>query len=151
MSLTSISGRHGVPSESTETSPAGERAGDKIVEHEVEPQAPAHAAGGRKSQAGNCHAGGVHAREAAFGRDLGAGIGGQRINLVIFPPRAALGETINRARRGKDKGAHASLSREPGETQARLRIDLVGDLLEPVSHRVVRHRRQMNNSVDPVE
>ena len=59
MSATSISGRHGVPSLSTVISPGGQRAGDEIVEHEIEPQPVGHAAGGREAQAGDRHLAGV--------------------------------------------------------------------------------------------
>ena len=123
----------------------------EVVEDEVEPQAVAHAAGGGEPQTGDRHPPGIHPGEPALGRHFRARVGGQRIDLVAFAARPALGKAVNRARRGKDKGAHAGLAGEPGEAQTGLRIDLVGHLLEPAPHRVVRDSRQMDDRVDTGE
>ena len=73
------------------------------------------------------------------------------MTVVAFAARPALGKAVDAAGRGKDKGAHAGLAGEPGETQTGLRVDLVGHLLEPVAHRVIRDSRQMDDRIDTVE
>jgi hypothetical protein len=77
--------------------PGGERAGDEIIQHEIEPQPRGKPAGGGEAQAGRGHARQLHLPQPLLGRDLGAGIGGQRPDRIALAPRAGIGRAIDAA------------------------------------------------------
>jgi hypothetical protein len=126
----------------------GESAGDEVVEDEVEAEPGAHAAGGREAQAGDFKGGIRKGLEVDFGGDLGAGVGREGVEGGRFGAGAVFSEAIDAATGGKDEGGSAGAFGLFGDGDAGLVVDLEGDVLEGLAHRVVRDGSQMDDGGD---
>ena len=91
------------------------------------------------------------AREALLRVELGSGVGGQRVDRIVFGAGLALGETVHTATGREDKVAHAGVRREPRQAQAGGAVDTVRCRLELLAHRIIRDGGQMHHGVGAVQ
>src|SRR6185312_60758 len=114
-----------------------DRARDEIVDHQVEPEAIAHAAGGGEAQAGDGEVPVGELREVDLGADLRLGIGGERVQGRGFAPRRVVRQPVDAAARGEHEALDARRFGHARDLDAGAMVDLVGDLLERLPHRIV--------------
>ena len=148
MSRTSISGRQGVPSDSTVILPVAIAEATKSLSTRSRrsrsdmPQAVA------KRRRGRDHALEVHLRQGLFGVDLGAGVGGLRIERIALASRGARRKAVDAAARREDEMFHPRRRREFGEAHRAAAIDLIGHLGEGLAHRIVGNGGELDHAVD---
>jgi hypothetical protein len=129
----------------------GQGGGDEVVQHQIQSDSLAEAAGGREAQARDREAFVRQRFERLLGGDLRARVRGQRTEAGGFVLGVIAARPVDRAARREHERAHAGVLCPPRRIPDRHRVDLLGHLLERVAHRIVRDRGELDDGVDAAQ
>ena len=151
MSSTCTSGRHGVPSLCSRTSPLVNAVPVRLLTTMSRAQPRRGPVGRGVAQVGRAEAVVGELADALLGDHLALAVGGHRVEGGVLPDRLVAGRAVQRAGRGEQELGDAGQLRRLGQVDRAAGIDRVRGRRVEVADRVVRYRGEVHDGVEARE